>query len=384
MKLKLSTTIFLIIINFYAFSQIKVINNFDSFNVGKINYDSAENTIVFEPHCDNLNTEKVWFYFGLTGYRTDTLLTFKEKYTNFYHTPTFPVVSYNNIDFKNIKSNANNMINKYSILPEKDTIYTATGFPYSYKKLIDYINSKKNNRFFEIDSSIISDSGRIVPLLTITNKKIKQKSKKLIWIIGRQHAFESISNFVIEGMIDYLLSKECENSKILKKMVFKIIPIVDVDNVSSGESGRMSMPKDYNRDWATEKRKTIKEIKLHIAESSKSGRYAYFFDIHSVFPGGNAKNVFSYFDIYCRNPQSANLNNYWLRFEKLSGYIPSVIKDARDMPGGTSADWYNALIYSTLQFSTTIECDWGINSKGEIWQIEDYKQLGKNMIKAIE
>ncbi len=384
LNLKKNITLLFIIINFYANSQIKIIKDFESYNVGSITYDSAKNTITFEPYCNTINTEKVWFYFGITGYRTDTILTLKGKYTNNYYAPNNPVYSYNNIDFFNIRANSINMINKYSLFPQKDTLYTATGFPYGYQKLINYLNSKKNDKHLTIDNSIISDSGRIVPILTITDKKLNKKNKKLIWIIGRQHAFESIANYVVEGMTEYLLSNECKKSKMLKKFVFKIIPMVDVDNVADGQSGRMSLPKDYNRDWATEKRNIIHQTKIKIAESAKKFKYSYFFDIHSVFPGGKTNNIFSYYDIYCRQPQTENMKKYWLKFNKIAGYTPKPINDAHDMPGGTSADWYNAMIYNNLNFSTTIECDWNFNSQGKVWQIEDYLLLGKNMIKAIE
>lgn len=47
--------------------------------------------------------------------------------------------------------------------------------------------------------------GNPVPMLTITNRAVKEQ-KQLIYIIGRQHPGETPASFIVEGIINFLLS----------------------------------------------------------------------------------------------------------------------------------------------------------------------------------
>jgi hypothetical protein len=45
-----------------------------------------------------------------------------------------------------------------------------------------------------------------VDLLEITNSEILNRNRKAVWILARQHPGETTSGFMLEGIIDFLLS----------------------------------------------------------------------------------------------------------------------------------------------------------------------------------
>ncbi|MBR4272229.1 MAG: hypothetical protein IKQ30_05270 [Bacteroidales bacterium] len=366
-----------------AAQDFSVIKGRENQNVGLCEYDLSTNTVNFAPYIDSVNTCGVWFNFGVTGYRKDTLLTFKTDFNSEVHCPFYPAVSSDNVHFQRVRQKG--FLNHFNlkINPTADTLYIATGFPYNYSRLnslLDEINGSKN---LTTENLITTDNGLNVKLLTIS-KNPNSKRAKLVWIICRQHAFESVSNYVMEGMIRYLLSDSCSR-KLLKTHIFKIVPMVDVESVYNGQSGRMSLPKDFNRDWDNPVRKTILSIKQAIDSTTQNNWYSIFWDVHGMFPGGFVGCSFSYYDLYGVGKKHTDLQNYWRRFARLTKMKPIPIRDFQNGYDGLTADWWNELQHgSTLRFSSTIEVDWNLNHKGVPYSIEDYLEIGRMMIKSLE
>ncbi len=365
-----------------AAQNFAVIRNLENQNVGQCEYDSASNTITFEPYVDSVNTCAVWFNFGVTGYRMDTVLTFKSKFKATVHRPTYPAISNDNTTFTLHKQNGKHSDLNLQIKPQNDTTYIATGHPYTYTRLNNFLNSHDNPSVMSSETIMTTKNGLDVKLLTIT--KSKRGKKKLIWIICRQHAFESVGNYVMEGMLRYLLSDSC-SKKLLKNHIFKIVPMVDVESVVNGQSGRMSLPVDYNRDWENPKRTVIRLIEDEIKSTAQKHDYKIFWDIHGTFPGGAPNGNFSYFDLNSTPSKHGNILDYWHKYATISGYMPIPISDNLNKYDGMTADWWNEINYgSSLLFSSTLEIDWAISPKKHEYTPADYITIGKMMIQALE
>ncbi len=181
------------------------------------------------------------------------------------------------------------------------------------------------------------------------------------------------------------MSESC-NQKLLKTHIFKIVPMVDVESVYNGQSGRMQLPVDFNRDWGgIPFHPTIRHIEQAIRESAQNYSYSMFWDFHGMFPGGFEGNSFSYYDLYGNGKKHSDLVNFWHRFARQSGFMPKFVKDTFNNYDGMTADWWNEINHgSTLQFSTTIEVDWNLNSRGVPYSIEDYLEIGKWIVKSLE
>ena len=100
-------------------------------------------------------------------------------------------------------------------------------------------------------SSITSSlAGIEVPTLTITDfshSKYEENKKKVIIITGRVHPGESNSSWIVHGMIKFLLSSDRVAVELRKKLIFKIVPMLNADGVAIGNSRCSMIGKDMNR-----------------------------------------------------------------------------------------------------------------------------------------
>ncbi len=129
-------------------------------------------------------------------------------------------------------------------------------------------------RFFEfcekrgvnVDTFCVSGKGRNVPCLKFGN------GSKHVLLTARHHACESTGSYVLEGVLDELLSD------IPDEIVVTCVPFIDYDGVIDGDQGKGRLPHDHNRDYGEGTiYSTTHRIKTNIEEN---GIYAGF-DFHS-------------------------------------------------------------------------------------------------------
>jgi len=73
--------------------------------------------------------------------------------------------------------------------------------------------------------------------------------KKHIFITSRVHPGESQASYMVEGLINFLLSDHPEADEIRSKFVFKIIPMLNPDGVIFGNYRNSLLGVDLNRRW---------------------------------------------------------------------------------------------------------------------------------------
>ncbi len=141
----------------------------------------------------------------------------------------------------------------YSIQKRFDSsvVWLARYYPYSLGRLNNFIKKHIKNPFFKVDLIGKTSHNRPLNLITITDPKVDDKNKKRIWIQSRTHPSETGSSFVLEGLIDYLLTdcNSCCKKVDLGKLIFNIIPIVNVDGVVEGNARLAPTGVDLERQW---------------------------------------------------------------------------------------------------------------------------------------
>jgi hypothetical protein len=96
-----------------------------------------------------------------------------------------------------------------------------------------------------------SRAGREVPSLRFGC--LDQPPRAFTLVTCRHHACESMANFVLEGLIQEVLSGESGESKWLGSNIqFLVVPFVDIDGVQAGDQGKNRRPRDHGRDYAGE------------------------------------------------------------------------------------------------------------------------------------
>jgi hypothetical protein len=107
-----------------------------------------------------------------------------------------------------------------------------------------------------------------------------------IWIQARQHAWESGSSWVARGIAEWLTGKDADAIWLREHAEIFLIPIMDVDNVATGNGGKEANPHDHNRAW------TDAPIYPEVAAAqrrlnllAKQKRLAVFLELHNPSPG---------------------------------------------------------------------------------------------------
>lgn len=117
---------------------------------------------------------------------------------------------------------------------------------------VSHINEQQKLSPYKIvESGILTLSlgGVEVPMLTITNfkDKIPIIKKKIVIITGRIHPGETNGSFIVHSLIRWLLSTDKIANELRKRIVFKIIPMLNPDGVIVGNNRTSFIGKDVNR-----------------------------------------------------------------------------------------------------------------------------------------
>ena len=315
--------------------------------------------------------------------------TFKEKEKDSnsqnFHTLTF------SFDFSKITTDT-----KY--------VYFAYCYPYTYSQLSTYLTSlniyKKILRMDSIGQTL--DNNKLY-MLIITNFEDSfdtLANKKAIIFTARVHPGESSSSFVIQGLIEFLLSNEPKAISLRKNYIFKIVPMLNPDGVIRGNFRMNSVGKDLNRMWMEENeenspsvfychkmiQKTLNSRNIHFfcdfhGHSSKNNFFLYscksrsdFLKIghNSIIPNPHKKKL-SFIELIFQEIFSKE-NIYFDKFSCINKILPSKIKTAR----AVLKNRYN------IDFSYCLETSLGgarqmiEDSPLVPFSIQEYKKIGKD------
>lgn len=86
------------------------------------------------------------------------------------------------------------------------------------------------------------------------------KRKKYVIITARVHPGETNSSFAMEGLIKYLLGDSLQAKQLRKRIVFKIVPMLNVDGVIAGNYRTSLSGNDLNRQYSVPDKRLHPEI----------------------------------------------------------------------------------------------------------------------------
>lgn len=119
-----------------------------------------------------------------------------------------------------------------------------------------------------------------------------KKAKNGIWLQARAHAFESGASWVLHEMALWLCSNDDQAIQLRKWSDIYIVPIVDVDAVVEGRTGKYQLPYDHWMNWHTEPElwPEVATIKSHLLGLTSSNMMDMFIDFHG--PGAKSNPFF--------------------------------------------------------------------------------------------
>lgn len=244
-----------------------------------------------KPDCGGTefeNSNRTWFHFGIKGGAPFVLVKLNivnlNRQSKMYSqgmAPVFRMVPGRN-HWDRIKEKPSYTVEddvfilsfKYRTLENtRGTTYFAFTYPYSYVELQNMLNSIDarfktpsgeprlptvlDDIYYHRESVCYSLEGRSVDLITVTSyhgicsdreprlkhlfpvsdvpRPFRFNGKKVVFVSARVHPGESPSSFVLNGLLNLLLSRDDPVAILLRKTyVFKLIPMLNPDGVSQG------------------------------------------------------------------------------------------------------------------------------------------------------
>ena len=185
--------------------------------------------------------------------------------------------------------------------------YFASCYPYTYTQLRLYLNTLNKNcckKIIKFGEAGKTFNNNKIPYIVITNFECDEEElneKKCVLVTGRIHSGETVSSYVVQGLIDFLVNLNNPISKYLRdKFIFKIIPMLNIDGVIFGNYRLNILGKDMNRLWTP-------NIPFNSDECDQSSLY-----INSIIDiikkTLNNRNIF----LYCDFHGHSGKHNYFL------------------------------------------------------------------------
>lgn len=105
------------------------------------------------------------------------------------------------------------------------TIYISMNYPYTREKLQSFLADQP---CLQLTKTLL---GYACPYLLITDTNVTTTTKKKVIITARQHPGETVSSFVMEGVVSFLRGDSIESTWLKREVEFYIFPMVNIDGV---------------------------------------------------------------------------------------------------------------------------------------------------------
>lgn len=207
-------------------------------------------TVYFKPDLGNIAGE--WFYWNFEAVSQETKKWYfkterKDVLTSMGAASSLDCgYSWQWIDDKN-----NLSPNMFSYdFKSDEQVRLSMGQPYTQENFKIFIAPYAENKNLRLSYLTTTEKGRQVEKITIGNFDSSPSCKVLI--TARHHASEMMTSYIVEGIINTLLSDGPQMKALLETTEFMIIPFVDKDGVEQGDQGKNRLPRDHNRDYSGE------------------------------------------------------------------------------------------------------------------------------------
>lgn len=280
--------------------ELSVVSDFEGASVRVLELDQATRTIRFTPGGEAVRGWPCWWFFRVEGCQPGELLTLHLEASTSVAEPggqplggswAMPRYATWSADGKTwrqtgVGQQAGQRMT-YQLNPETSQTWIAWGPPCTPLTAAAWIRewSARSTHAKPLELCR-SREGRSVPMLYIREGDRPTEQRFGVWVQARQHAWESGSSWVARGFAEWLLSDQAEATWLRQHAEVYLVPIMDVDNVATGNGGKNALPWDHNRDWSDQPHwNEVAAARMKIKEWIQAGRMDLFLDLHNPAPG---------------------------------------------------------------------------------------------------
>lgn len=244
-------------------SSIKVSSNFDAGSIDTL-WESTPDFLTGWPkhwkHKSSGDDQYYWFYFKLDNVgkkditiRLDSLAGIYRGGPHLIYTEeTQPVYSYDQekwFRIEHVKYDSIHHSLAFRNLFTEDSVWIAYAHPFPYQQGLELINAISGHSFLNIEKLGSTREARDINLLTITDPQVPDSQKKVVFITTLQHAGESNGGYVVSGLVNFLLSDDENAALARRKVIYKIIPMMNPDGIFHGMTRLNGNLEDLNQEW---------------------------------------------------------------------------------------------------------------------------------------
>lgn len=169
---------------------------------------------------------------------------------------------------------------------DDDRVYFAFNKPYSYtylnRALSKFVTKIPNDIFYKKEILCHSLAGVPVHMLIISDNNMEKR--RYVVITARVHSSETPGSYKVQGIINFLLSRNSIAEALRHQFIFLIIPMLNPDGVIFGNNRCSLGGFDLNRCWGhptIQKQPTVYALKKKLHDLTNSGKQIYVFcDLH--------------------------------------------------------------------------------------------------------
>ncbi len=226
-----------------------------------------------EKDQDGRNRQANWYYFRLDGARPGEPLIFDivDLAGEYNYRPnrgaitrdTPPVISYDNTTWHRLDTfeyDAEEPKLRLRLTPRQSRFWIAHVPPYTNQHLERLRKKISSHPDFHEASVGKTAGGRQLALWTITSSAGADKPRKTVWLMFRQHSWETGSSWSGEGAVLALLGDGPIARRLRQDVIWKIFPLCDPDGVARGGVRFNAHGYDLNRNWDLEDSVKMPEI----------------------------------------------------------------------------------------------------------------------------
>lgn len=276
-------------------------------------------------------------------------------------------------------------VSTWTLQPTQKRVWVAWGPPFTLddaQTLTTQMATGESGRVFRLCRT---RAGRPVPAVLVTDVPAEQRdSAPVVWVQARQHAWESGASWVARGFGRWLVSDTAAAESLRERALIYLVPIMDVDNVETGNGGKNQLPQDHNRDWSSEPHWPAVKAAMHQLQSlQKSHRVVLFIDLHN--PGPNDRQPFYFIPPkeLLTEPVRDQLSTFLqLSREEIRGPL-SLAPSPRVSGAGYDLNWQkiskNWVARELKTVAVTLETSWNTPASTP----DGYGQVGRELGRAV-
>jgi hypothetical protein len=234
-------------------------SDFESGNIGTVEKVGESEWVLSLPD-DNDNpdlpdTWRAWWYVRFDGATTAAPMTITVT-NNVWPYDYLPVYSYDQKVWRRFEEsevtrpdqNSARVVKRF----EESTVWLARFYPYTLTDLGRYLGTLSGSGFVSRATVGMTALGRPMEVVTITDPAADDAGKKRVWIHARTHPAETGGSFVLEGLIDFLISADGDAGALRSNFAFSIMPMHNIDGVVTGNYRTTPASQDLENLWLRE------------------------------------------------------------------------------------------------------------------------------------